>query len=599
MKKNLLILLFCSAIQSGFAQTPLYSQGGTLIDSGKSAEAVEILSQSIENREQPEWIPYLLRAIAYANTEKFVSAFDDIQKSLQYANANKKRDKNEIHSIYAVSSDIYKAAGNFRKSLESLNLAIKTSPDKAVALKHTATRGEFFYIAGDFRSSIADYNAVLKANPNDVRTKLAICRSIISEQEGAKKNNKKELEKSLALIDEVLMVDNEYAAAYKFRIRTNLLINNNLQAINDAYTYRLFFKTCYPNVENGSEFSYAENLFLHCAKQDSLLAKKVLLEQISKTPKNPLPYFLFSQYYAKIQENYELAAEFITKTINNATAELDLLLGERAQYYYNSKMYENALADLHLCRQMNDSSAYFHYLEALSFFQLDSLNAAVQSLGRCIELMPKVPDAYILRANAYRKMKKFDFAQADLDTALKMDTLNLEVLDAYAYFYMKKEDRKKSNEVYTKILNIILKDTTNYNTQDVFYYLNSDYKASIYNNISYNLVKLGEYEQAEEFITMALELNNENSFYLDTRGELYFCVGKFQECITDMNRAIELAEKDKDRDDASNSYFYRGRAKLALGQTESGNADIQKAAEMKHEEAVEFMRESENVQKHE
>ncbi|MDR2684987.1 MAG: hypothetical protein LBB53_06365 [Prevotellaceae bacterium] len=586
MKQTILLVLFCIVIQNCFTQTPLYSRGSDLIDSGKSIEAIEVLTQSIENQESPEWIPYTLRAVAYANIEKFVCAFDDIQKALHYANANKKRDGGHIHSIYAISSDIYKVAGNFQKSLEDLNIAIKTSPDKNTALNHTVARADFFYIAGNFSASIADYNRVLKIFPNNDKTKLALCRSIIAEQEEnaklTQKINKKKVEKALSFIDEILKKDAEYLSAYKFRVRANSLINNYLPAIEDAYKYRSFYNNFYSGKNDNGSLSYAENLFLFNAAKDTVSAKKILFSQIEKTPKNPLPYFLFAKYYSEIQKNYKEAINFITKTINNANSELGLLLGERAQYYYNLKEYDKALEDLHLCKQMNDSLTYFHYLEGLALYKIDSLNAAAQAFGKCIELSPTINDGYRLRAMIYTKMKNFELAKIDLDSAYNIDNQDIEVYYSYASLYSEMENREKSNEYYEMILTKI-HSLTNIDKE-----INENYMATIYNNMSYNYIKLKKYEQADSLIEKALTMEQSSSYIWDTRGELYFCIGEYEKCIADMSRAIKLSEND--RDNASNSYFYRGRAKIALGQTESGNEDIQKAAEMKHDEAIEFLK---------
>ncbi|MDR0828490.1 MAG: hypothetical protein LBN95_00045 [Prevotellaceae bacterium] len=579
MKKNFFITLILSFFTiSAFSQTTLYSQGISLLDEGKNDEAIELFSQSIEYQEVPEWIPYIMRAFAYAELEKFVSAYNDIQKSLQMANANKKRDKESIHSIYAIASDIYKSALDFDNSLKNINLAIKTSPSKEKALGHTISRGNLYFAASLYKASIKDYNTVLKANPKDDATKLALVRSIISEQEKADKTDKKAVEKALNLIDEVLKTDIEYAAAYKFKIRGNLLINNYLQADEDAYMYRSFFKSMYSIEEYEDEFDYAERLLFHCAELDTMAFKNTLLKKIETAPKNPLPYFLFAQYYDK-HKNYKEVVNYITKTINNANAELDMLLVERARYYILLKEYDKSLTDLHLSKQMNDTLFYIYFLEGLNFIELDSLNAAVQSYTKYIEYAHDKINAYMCRAGVYKDMKEYELAKIDLDSAYNIDNKDIDLLIGYAELYSEMENRTETNNYYQKILSI------SDSIANEGYEINTDYLAMIYNNMSYNFVKMGEYEKADELIEKALELNDSSSYYWDTRGELYFWTKEYEKCISDMDKAIELAEKEE-KESAGNSYFYRGRAKIELGQTESGNEDIKKAAELKHEEAI-------------
>lgn len=85
--------------------------------------------------------------------------------------------------------------------------------------------------------------------------------------------------------------------------------------------------------------------------------------------------------------------------------------------------------------------------------------------------------------------------------------------------------------------------------------------AMSYNNRAYEFVKLQKYSEALPLVNKAIELDNTVSFIWDTRGELYYHLGEYEKCIQDMDKAISITEGETAY---SNSYYYRGLAKLKL-----------------------------------
>ena len=51
-------------------------------------------------------------------------------------------------------------------------------------------------------------------------------------------------------------------------------------------------------------------------------------------------------------------------------------------------------------------------------------------------------------------------------------------------------------------------------------------------------------------------------------GEIYFSLGKYQDCINAMTKCIELNSK------AKNAYEFRGKAYLQLGKKKDGEKDL-------------------------
>ncbi len=97
--------------------------------------------------------------------------------------------------------------------------------------------------------------------------------------------------------------------------------------------------------------------------------------------------------------------------------------------------------------------------------------------------------------------------------------------------------------------------------------------ATIYNNKAYTLVRLKRYNDALPLVNKAIDLNSNQWFIWDTRGELYFQLGNYMKCIDDMTKAIELKPDQ-------NSYYFRGLAKIKIGNKDGGCQDLSKSGEL-------------------
>jgi tetratricopeptide (TPR) repeat protein len=105
----------------------------------------------------------------------------------------------------------------------------------------------------------------------------------------------------------------------------------------------------------------------------------------------------------------------------------------------------------------------------------------------------------------------------------------------------------------------------------------NSFRATVLNNKAYCLVGLDDYDSALPLVNNALTLEKDKSFIWDTRGELYYKTGKFQECISDMTKALSIEESE-------NSFFYRGLARIML-KDKKGCEDLSKAGELGKMEA--------------
>ena len=76
-----------------------------------------------------------------------------------------------------------------------------------------------------------------------------------------------------------------------------------------------------------------------------------------------------------------------------------------------------------------------------------------------------------------------------------------------------------------------------------------------YNHKAYTYVQLQEYKKALPFVEKALELDKSDWHFWDTRGEIYLNLGRLDDAISDLNKAIKIEKH-------YNSYYLRGLAHI-------------------------------------
>ena len=108
---------------------------------------------------------------------------------------------------------------------------------------------------------------------------------------------------------------------------------------------------------------------------------------------------------------------------------------------------------------------------------------------------------------------------------------------------------------------------------------------TVYNNKGYCLIELNRLDDALPFINKAIEMEPKRSYIWGSRGYLFYLKDDFTSCIADMSRAIELSSVTTNSSDPAFPYYFRGLARIKLGQLKEGCADLTRAKEMGKSEA--------------
>lgn len=97
---------------------------------------------------------------------------------------------------------------------------------------------------------------------------------------------------------------------------------------------------------------------------------------------------------------------------------------------------------------------------------------------------------------------------------------------------------------------------------------------AMYNNIAWEYYLAGDYTMANKYIMEALKRDKMQDFIWESDGEIAYQLGDYARCIRSMSNSIAISN------DYNSAYFYRGKARLALGDTISAFYDLMSASDM-------------------
>lgn len=311
----------------------------------------------------------------------------------------------------------------------------------------------------------------------------------------------------------------------------------------------------------------------------------------------------FQSGFAKSKlKDYSGAIADYTKAIQLIPNETTYFNRAINKYMLNDKA--GAIEDYTKAIELNNNYSYAYSNRSNVKFEIRDYTGALYDCNKAIELDPSIYNNYRLRGYIYMiGFKNFGEANKDFTQAIQMNPNDTGLYFQRGMSYNYQGNKIEAIKDFSKSISL------NPNNTDAYFmralnksYLNdrngaiSDYDeilkrekftkpfvynmATVYNNKAYCLVELGKINEALPLVTKALELDQSFSFIWDTRGEIYYKLGDFDKCISDMNRALDL-------DQSSNSYYYRGLSKIKLDKFKEGCLDLSKSGELGNEKAYE------------
>jgi tetratricopeptide (TPR) repeat protein len=256
-----------------------------------------------------------------------------------------------------------------------------------------------------------------------------------------------------------------------------------------------------------------------------------------------------SWYFAVYQEDMATSQAEIEKA-RQLDPNLAMLYSESGNNYLASGDIDNAIKDFERAVELEP-----RYIAALGnlgslYMYNDDLDAAKQAYNQIIEIIPNQPDTYLMRGYVYQVEGDHNAAIEDYSRAIDLGTQ-----DPAAH-----SDRAWNHTVLGDFASAL----PDYESAIAIDPENADY----YNGAAYCLAQIdGDLDNAQTYITKALELDPDNPYKLDTQGFIYYKSGEY-------DKALEIFS-DLINEGVTFSHYGRGLVYAAIGETEKAINDLQ------------------------
>ncbi|NOY79324.1 MAG: tetratricopeptide repeat protein [Calditrichaeota bacterium] len=290
-----------------------------------------------------------------------------------------------------------------------------------------------------------------------------------------------------------------------------------------------------------------------------------------------------------------------------------------AKVYLQQDNIDKAIEQLEIEVKQNPSNAEAHYLLGASYAKLGKFELMNKEFDESL----KLTDKYKKNIQNYRlkywgenynrgvrllKAKKYDDAIKSFETAIRIDSTRAESYQNMAFAYIKKNNIKKAEELYKKVLELKKDDPKIYFTLGSVYYNEKQYDQAIkmfekaieldpnnkdafsYLALAYDMT--GNSQKAFDMYKKAIKNNPNDTDLLFNLGRLYFQKEDWPNAIKIFEQLAQKTPNDYDVVyNLGNAYLYYGdkitkeRRKLEESGKKISKSDLQK---LKDQEKAEY-----------
>ena len=286
--------------------------------------------------------------------------------------------------------------------------------------------------------------------------------------------------------------------------------------------------------------------------------------------------------------------------------------------YYSQGDYSNAISNFDTAIRINPQDAQNYYFRGLSYSGLNDLEHSIQDYDQALQINPQYADAYFYRGIDYHNSGDLQKAIENYNSAIQINPQYKEAYADLGLAYFALNDYQSAIQYYNQALQIDSQYKEGYLYRALAYASLKDYKQAIkdydqaiqvdpkyvdaYFNRGNAYNELGEYDyaikdfeitisftpddsnllnntaylmalhdsdlqKALEYVNKAIELQPDNSNFLDTQGIVYYKTGEYEKALIIFNYVIN--EKQ-----LSYSYYGRGLTYEALGDRNKAISDL-------------------------
>lgn len=349
---------------------------------------------------------------------------------------------------------------------------------------------------------------------------------------------------------------------------------------------------CFAEAANYKDID-AEQLYfcqakIYEARQDFAAAADYLQKSVTLNNKNVQAWQLLGDLYFK-QKEYNKALDAYNSALPMLKNNKGDLHRVRATILYQLQRYEEAVAEFAKAAQQGVADVELHYFWGCSLANANQADAALEHLEQVIRLQAKYWDAYFQCARIYQKKGQygaairyynelqdlgyrgydlhFGLAEAqqklkDYDKALLNYTEAIKLNPKYADAYVRRSEVRMQKSAFPSALD------------DMNQAINMSPQAVYYKQRGLLYARLGKYQEALKDIGKAIELEPQNHLFYHQRGIVLMEEKSVDEAIADFNEVI------KRKPDYGEAYYRRAQCYAILARDKNALKDFDKAVEL-------------------
>ena len=468
-----------------------------LKEGGDDEEALTLVEQQLELTPH-DMDALLLKVRILRDQEKYSTALSALNKAVR--SYKKKETDVPLSTLYWWRATVWTEMDENENAMTDINKAIgMAKKDAPVNLEDMyQDRAQLYYEMGDYDSSDRDYREMLRLDDGSVVPQIGLARNCMKREQYAA---------ALDMLNRCERYNSEYVEVYHFRMKVYDKLGETDKAIKDAIRYyelddepdmdlleALFVK--HPQYAK-AEVAFKERTnsddpvwkLLHIKVDEWIGDYEAALEGYNDLEtaygKNSRLCMSRALAYEKTGD-LENAIRDMTWAIEQTDTPVDMLYLFRAQFYRESGMYAEAIADYCSALYLNPIQSYAYYNRGWCKELSGDDDGAMEDYDKGIDLDPSYAYTFLMRGEQYLKRGDAEKAKDDFETILRLDTVPDDgSCRQYALAFLRKEA-----EAIEWMNQIIASDTAS---------------AGNYYDSACLYARLGHKDKAIEALTMALK----------------------------------------------------------------------------------------------
>ncbi|MBA4313426.1 MAG: hypothetical protein C0417_12455 [Chlorobiaceae bacterium] len=265
-------------------------------------------------------------------------------------------------------------------------------------------------------------------------------------------------------------------------------------------------------------------VFVSFIEKDSAVAPYALrlFDKIKQKHPNDWRAYWFLGAINNILRNDSIALEYFHQVIQKAKGNPDGWIGA-ASIYYDNNRFEDAIALLTEANKFVSDEFRIYFLLGISNQRIHRAVEAASALERAVQLNEKNVDALSALGLVYDELKRFDDSDSMYERALRLDPKNHLLLNNFGYSLAERGiELERALKMSKEAINQQPENQSYLDTYGWIFY------------------RLGNYNEAEEWIRRAIELGSKSSVIHDHLGDIYFKLSNKEKAIEYWQKAYEF-----------------------------------------------------------